>query len=313
MTILPSGETRITERVVAWSILAALGATDLVGCHFAALRVDKIWPILVAVAILLGATRFLVRRQEHHLATLTDVTARMIALGFLAALLTYLAAAVRAPFIDDWLAGAGIWLGFDWLAWHRFIAARPALSAVLGLAYASMGTQFLLAVLYYPLVRRSERAKELFWLTLISILLTTAVFAALPARDPWFHFGMGSEMQWTTDLIAMHGHAMHSIASFRLTGIVSFPSFHTVMAILLAYTARGMRFMPAAVVLNAIMILSTLSQGHHYLADVIAGVIVAAATIGLLHAIQRKQVSGAAAIFAAMRLDRDPLSDCTRV
>ncbi|WP_236654923.1 phosphatase PAP2 family protein [Burkholderia pyrrocinia] len=57
-------------------------------------------------------------------------------------------------------------------------------------------------------------------------------------------------------------------------GLVSLPSFHVMLALLLVYAVRHVRYVfPAVVVLNVGMILSTPTQGSHYLADVIAGIV----------------------------------------
>ena len=64
--------------------------------------------------------------------------------------------------------------------------------------------------------------------------------------------------------------------------LVTFPSFHTTWAILLAYAFRGRRrwFIPA-VILNAAVIAATLTTGWHYFTDVIGGVLLAVAVIWL--------------------------------
>jgi membrane-associated phospholipid phosphatase len=63
-------------------------------------------------------------------------------------------------------------------------------------------------------------------------------------------------------------------------GLVSMPSFHTTLAVLFMYSLRQYRILfRAGIALNAVMILSTPTQGGHYLADVFAGLLLAAATI----------------------------------
>jgi membrane-associated phospholipid phosphatase len=59
-------------------------------------------------------------------------------------------------------------------------------------------------------------------------------------------------------------------------GIVSFPSYHAAVAILLTAALRRHRWLfPAACVLNGLMLVSTLSTGGHYLVDVLAGACIA--------------------------------------
>ncbi len=62
------------------------------------------------------------------------------------------------------------------------------------------------------------------------------------------------------------------------------PSFHVMLALLLAYAVRHVRDeFPVTVVLNAVMIMSTSTQGGHYLADVIAGIVIGVLSIVVVH------------------------------
>ena len=55
-------------------------------------------------------------------------------------------------------------------------------------------------------------------------------------------------------------------------GLIAFPSFHTIWAILLALAFRHRRrLFVVAVALNLVVILSTLTTGWHYLSDVLGG------------------------------------------
>lgn len=58
----------------------------------------------------------------------------------------------------------------------------------------------------------------------------------------------------------------------HVQGMVTFPSFHTVLALLVPFALRGYRwvFWPA-VTLNAVVLVGTLTEGGHYLTDVLGG------------------------------------------
>ncbi|WP_407070729.1 phosphatase PAP2 family protein [Paraburkholderia rhynchosiae] len=75
-------------------------------------------------------------------------------------------------------------------------------------------------------------------------------------------------------------------------GVVSLPSFHTALAVLFTYSLRKVPWLRrVAVPLNVIMILSTPTQGGHYLADVIAGLLLFALTLFTYNAIVRRRSS----------------------
>jgi membrane-associated phospholipid phosphatase len=61
------------------------------------------------------------------------------------------------------------------------------------------------------------------------------------------------------------------------------PSFHTILGVLFAYALRHVRYIFSfSVALNLVMIASTPTQGGHYLADLLGGLAVAAATIAIV-------------------------------
>ena len=60
-----------------------------------------------------------------------------------------------------------------------------------------------------------------------------------------------------------------------MQGIVTFPSYHTVLAILFVYTHRGLRWtFPPVAVLNGLMLAAIPSVGGHYVVDMIGGALV---------------------------------------
>ena len=68
-----------------------------------------------------------------------------------------------------------------------------------------------------------------------------------------------------------------------MQGLISMPSYHCVMSLLLIHAMRRSGLLlPVAAVVNLIVILSTPTEGGHYFLDVLAGVLVAAITIAVL-------------------------------
>jgi membrane-associated phospholipid phosphatase len=65
--------------------------------------------------------------------------------------------------------------------------------------------------------------------------------------------------------------------------LVTFPSGHTILAIIITYTLRGSRwtFIPAFIV-NGAMMLSTVPHGGHHLFDLVVGAAIAALAIVLV-------------------------------
>ena len=72
--------------------------------------------------------RWLLLRRASQLAILA-------LFGPIAAMLSYLMAALAMPLQDSLLSGADLMLGFDWIGWYKTVAERPRLEQVLGLLY----------------------------------------------------------------------------------------------------------------------------------------------------------------------------------
>jgi membrane-associated phospholipid phosphatase len=68
-------------------------------------------------------------------------------------------------------------------------------------------------------------------------------------------------------------------------GLISFPSFHTAWAILLALALRRWRvaFLLSSI-LNAAVVAATLTTGWHYASDVLGGALVCAVAVALVRA-----------------------------
>ena len=66
----------------------------------------------------------------------------------------------------------------------------------------------------------------------------------------------------------------------NVQGLVTFPSFHTSLAIITTYAVRGIKVVATPVaILNGIVIISTLPEGGHYLIDLIAGAVISTIAI----------------------------------
>ncbi len=74
----------------------------------------------------------------------------------------------------------------------------------------------------------------------------------------------------------------------KVDGIVTFPSFHAALAVVFPFAVRRVRWaLTIMAPLNALMLLSTPTVGGHYLADTVAGVLLALISIALTTAIRR--------------------------
>jgi membrane-associated phospholipid phosphatase len=106
------------------------------------------------------------------------------------------------------------------------------------------------------------------------------MFALLPAIGPWYGYnfaGTWAQMYCQTDLLLLRSSGPHSA---QLAGVVCFPSFHVIWAILCARALWGFRYLRIPIsILSGMIILSTMTTGWHYFSDVVAGAVVATLSI----------------------------------
>jgi membrane-associated phospholipid phosphatase len=252
------------------SILASVAA----GFHFAGLGI--IW--IAATALLLLTVFYNWIRPAPSITCLTMGAAAWVVFTASGLVTTYLSALSPRPLLDLGFTHADAVLGFDWPTWTRWVWSHPGLTSVLHVVYASLIPQILLVVTVLPHLAPAGRHAELLLRMVVALALTNVLFFLFPAAGAFSHFGMAhtpADLLPSKALYAIRNHGR--LFNFGdAQGIISFPSFHTVMALLLTATWRGVKrmFWPVAV-LNGLMLLSVPSEGGHYMTDMLGGFLVA--------------------------------------
>jgi len=183
-------------------------------------------------------------------------------------------------------------LGFDWLGFLALTNSNRLVSWSLVAAYHSAFPQMVLLYLLLSFGRQEQQLAEFlslfcttFFITCFLMLLVPAAGAYAfyhPSRDAFDGFSQDAGM-WHYEVFTMLRAEPKPVLKFEyMKGLVTFPSFHTALAIVTAYAARNIRLIAGpAVVLNGIVIVSTLPEGGHFLVDVLAGAMIAGVAIGL--------------------------------
>ncbi|WP_169798312.1 phosphatase PAP2 family protein [Sphingomonas soli] len=208
--------------------------------------------------------------------------------GIAESILLFLTVAILMPFCAVILATSNLPIadpalsaidralfGFDR---HAFVAsvaaASPGFIRAMIWVYNSLTVQpfLLLAILF--LTRRAVRAWTLLTAWSCALALCVAVSALVPAygTPPY-------ALEFIAVLDGARDGSLRLLAAPALTGIVTFPRFHAAGAAMLAWGFHGLPGGRAMIALNAVMVVSALFVGGHYLIDLIAGLGVAAAAI----------------------------------
>jgi len=217
---------------------------------------------------------------------------------------------------DAWLSWPERMLGITHPVVYRTCEAWGLLVPMVFM-YDSLWAQVFLMLGWFGLVRRNILPLwELTAAVNIAAAVGLVMFWLAPAIGPWAHYGQAAygsgpppwEAAFLADFSALREGRFTALLAGQ--GLVTFPSFHVVFAVLFAWVFRRERFLyPVAVVLNLGVIAVTFPVGWHYLADLPAGMVLVAATIAVVRRIQGAPARSAAHRESALAPD-GALTNC---
>ncbi|WP_031193386.1 phosphatase PAP2 family protein [Mesorhizobium sp. L2C066B000] len=240
---------------------------------------------------------------------MTLAAATFVPLLICTTILMHVGSATERPLADPVLASIDARMGFDWL-WFLSITNNKLIAPVLIFAYHALGPQVPLVLLLNIATNRNDKILEFVALLAVSSVLAGATMALVPAEgayayfkptaEQFNHFTVQAGMWHYETLMALRSGEPFDLVMAKSNGLVTFPSFHTALGIMVVYALRDYRWLSWPLGgLNAIMVISTLPEGGHHLIDVFAGALVGVASIfavRMIGAYERVHVDGAARI-----------------
>jgi len=284
---------RHTTRAL-WLLLVALAVLDVL--WLAKLQIVLIGPAVTRAlyvgACLLGLRLFYTwLRPEARICAALDTVVYVAAFSQIAAILSYLIVGTGAPLVDAWYARADAAIGFNWLGWFDFVHAHTLLAETLRCAYGLLLPEMIPVVLVLAFSSQFDRLRIFVVAFSATALATLLISAVVPAAGAWIHYGLGQrvDLAQISDFELLRRHQMAGIDLARMQGLISMPSFHAALAVLYAWSMRrcGAWFWPCAL-LNALIVLSALTEGGHYLVDVVGGTLLASIAIGWTLSVNRQ-------------------------
>ena len=203
--------------------------------------------------------------------------------------MSYLTTTIVFPFQDKVLNQIDLMLGFDFTDLVAFVDGSPLFLEILKLFYfSSLSHIIFITVLLGILKPRYIMEFCNLYLMCLSATLFVAIF--LPAIGPYEYLhiplsqvnNIGHEIGrfHIKDINLLRNHTQYTIKLSDMNGLISFPSFHTALAILIPYSVRKIKYIfPLLVLSSAIVLIATLPIGGHYLIDIIGGAIITALMI----------------------------------
>jgi hypothetical protein len=247
--------------------------------------------VVVAWAGLLGLGWFYLRiRPDSRISHLMRETAHLVAFSAAGAVLSYVAATMGRPLVDEWLVAADRLMGFDWAGYVAAVNERPWLGGVSSVIYMSTLPQVAVAAVLLPLIGLTERSREFVLAVMLAALGAIAVSAILPSAGALAYFRPDTEflagnapvvdLAYKQEFYRMRELAIPVLSLDGAKGLIAFPSYHVALSVLiaLAFRDRTALFVPLAA-LNFGIILATPVDGGHHLSDAIGGAALALAAL----------------------------------
>lgn len=240
------------------------------------LRMFAVWPSLAVCGMLLR------RLGYNAVGGAVEATGLTVSQGALSLLVLVPLAAISAPFADKTLSAADIALGFDW---QSYVRLSVPWQDPLRFAYRSFLWQEVVVIGALFASGRSDRCWQFVTAVTIALAITMVIFPFFPAQGPFVYYGLSraayepivGPVPW--EYLASLSRLKAGYRTFEwsvMQGYVSFPSFHTVAALLFTWAIWPLRWLRIPVAaLNLALILGALLIGSHYLIDILGGAVVA--------------------------------------
>ncbi len=273
-----------TADTASWWLIVAMAGACLIACRGLGFRIDAARAIVPAAAIgLLWAGAVLGRaRGRPRLAAGATAFLLMTSFTIIGVVLSYALAARAGPLWDGRLAAADVRLGFEWPAVFDALDGHPVALWVGGVAYHSLTVQMIVCIVVLSAVGRFDALRIAVAAAIVGGFATILISGAMPAMgnvfDPAGYRRLWPSVAWMERamIAGLRDGSWRTLDLTQLMGIVTFPSFHATLPIILA---RAQRDVPVwrivAPVWAGVTIVATPVFGGHYGVDVLAGIAIA--------------------------------------
>ena len=236
---------------------------------------------LFIVAFMLSILSIRRFREEPRVSYTIRLMALLIIFSNASAVLSYLIVSTDAPLIDNALSSWDKAMGFGWRSFFAWMQNHLLLRQLLQYAYASLLPQLICMVLFLGFTARFSKLVTFIELLVVSGLTTVLLSGLFPAAGAWKFYGIGSQvnMQMISHFEPLRDGTLRTINLLDMQGLISIPSFHTVVAILIAFSMWRTPVAYIFLFLDMATIFSTPIEGGHYFVDILAGALLAVATI----------------------------------
>jgi membrane-associated phospholipid phosphatase len=279
-----------------WIPIAAMGFVVLLG---GALSGFSIEPFALGITLAIAATLALIPylyafakgdQADPKLIFPLGALSQLLLIATIMGPLTYVATVTNWPLQDRTFLAIDRAMGMDPAMIAQYVNDHDWLGGLLVRSYTLIKIILLAIPLVLALTSRFVRLQVFVLAFSLTLIMTLLISTFTPAVGTYYGLGV-DPAQYTSldatmyqaqlrDMLALRDGSLRHLELFKITGIVSFPSFHAASAVLYVWALWPVRYVGgAAVVLNLLMMASTPVIGAHYMIDVFGGV--ALAVIGI--------------------------------
>ena len=255
---------------------------------------------LVFAALMFGLS-FIYRRngRSERLGTVTMCTGLFMIFTALMALLNYLFLPNLRPTLDLWLVSLDAKLGYDWVEAVTWSVSHPLINDILRYAYLSNLYQVVVLILVLGFSGRIYALHGMILTMTLSGSVTVLFWVLFPSIGPSALFPLPDSVTSLSQQVVgtFYGRELtdllytgtEMIMPNDTRGLISFPSFHTVMALAGIWYSRPIKWLfPFFVLLNLAVLPAVLVHGGHHLVDIPAGMVVFALCAWATELFQRR-------------------------
>ncbi|MGH6642059.1 MAG: phosphatase PAP2 family protein [Bradyrhizobium sp.] len=279
-----------------WIPIAAMGAVVLLGGTLCGFTIEPVaLGITLAIAAVLALIPYLYAfvkgdQADPKLIFPLGALSQLLLIATIMGPLTYVASVINWPLQDHTLLAIDRAIGMDPAMIAQYVNDHDWLGGLLVRSYTLIKIILLAIPVVLALTSRFVRLQVFVFAFSVTLIMTLLISTFTPAVGTYYGLGV-DPAQFTSldasmyqaqlrDILALRDGSLRHLELFKITGIVSFPSFHAASAVLYIWALWPVRFVGgAAVVLNVLMMASTPVIGAHYVIDVFGGV--ALAVIGI--------------------------------
>ncbi|EAU43363.1 hypothetical protein FP2506_10976 [Fulvimarina pelagi HTCC2506] len=199
-------------------------------------------------------------------------------------IVNYLTLPLQVAPYDEFLVRIDALIGFHWPSVMEVASRYPVFCHILGLVYQSTMCQLAILVTILGLSGRVLELDRLLLTFAVSAVGVVAFWSAFPSLGTMAYYELDAGIvariapvvgpDYGLALKELYASGPDRIDPWQSLGLIAFPSFHTVLALMTISFARSVKWLfPFALALNLLMMPAVVIHGGHHLFDVFGGIV----------------------------------------